>query len=117
MLRIVSIVRDFARSLFPARTPVTVVSPLKAFQFTVLHPYRKDCLDSGTRLAASEADALKTIYSLSGERIQFFGGGRYRAHPNSVFTRIDRVRRERPSQRKNHRDYRGENGLPGIAGE
>ena len=117
MLRIVSIVRDFARSLFPARTPVTVVSPLKEFHFAVIHPHRNTCIDAGTRHAVSEEEALKTIYSLTGERIQFTGGGRYRAHANSVFTRIDRVRRSRPTQRKNHRDYRGENGLPGIAGE
>lgn len=112
---------EFVRSLFPAPVsapaPITVVSPLKSFGYTVLHAHKPSVVGAGSVSARSEIDALASIYTLSGERIQIVGGCRYRVHGNGVFTRIDRAPRARNRSRLDDRNRRKESGTGGVSGE
>lgn len=116
MLRMV---REFVRALFPASpapATVTVVSPMKSFGYTTLAPNSGKVMGGGAVSAPDEATALRSIYTLSGERVQFDGGARYRSHGNETFTRIDRVIRNHAGQRKSARTRATENG-GGTVGE
>ena len=117
MFKIVRAVREW---LFPAPAApvtVTVVSPFKSFEYTVFHAYRNTVVAAGTVTARSESDALKSIYTLSGERVQITNGGRYRVHNDvtNAVTRIDRADRRKSGDRNRHRDRITEVG--GIVGE
>jgi len=116
MLRMV---REFVRALFPASpapATVTVVSPMKSFGYTTLAPNSGKVMGGGAVSAPDEATALRSIYTLSGERVQFDGGARYRSHGGETFTRIDRVIRNHAGQRKSARTRATENG-GGTVGE
>jgi hypothetical protein len=109
----------FVRSLFSAPAPatVTVSSPVKVFEYTVLHSHKPMCVSSGTVGARNECDALSSIYALAGERIQIVNGCRYRVHGGNTFTRIDRAPRGRNKSRECDRNRRKEAGTGGISGE
>ena len=111
----------FVRSLFsaPASAPatVTVTSPVKVFEYTVLHSHKPMCVSSGTVGARNERIALSSIYALAGERIQIVNGCRYRVHGGNTFTRIDRAPRTRNKSRECDRNRRKEAGTGGISGE
>ena len=111
----------FVRSLFPAPAPapatVTVTSPLKSFEYTVLHAHKPSVVSAGSVTARNEIDALASIYALAGERVQIVGGCRYRVHGASVFTRIDRAPRARNKSRECDRNRRKESGTGGVSGE
>jgi hypothetical protein len=100
-----SFISRIVRAFFPSRKPatVTIVSPLRAFEYRTLHAHKPTMVGGGTVNAVDEASALKMIYTLSGERVQFIGGGRYRSHGSETFTRIDRVPRDRPERRRRER--------------
>ena len=112
---------EFVRSLFPAPAsapaPITVVSPMKSFGYTVLHAHKPSVVGAGSVSARSEVDALASIYALAGERVQIQGGCRYRVHGASVFTRIDRAPRARNKSRECDRNRRKEDGTGGVSGE
>lgn len=113
-------VREWFSRLFPAPAapaPITVVSPFKSFEYTVLHAYSNAVVGAGTATARSEADAINSIYAMHGERIQFIGGGRYRVHNDvtKTVTRIDRSNRRKAGDRAKHRMSITEVG--GIVGE
>ena len=115
---------DFVRGLFPASpsapATVTVVNPMRNFEYRVLQSHRPKIVSIGVVRALSERDALQSIYALCGERVQFVGGGRYRVHSTkdtNTFTRIDCCPRANSGQRKANRDRRNENGTGGIVGE
>lgn len=119
----VKFVREWFSRLFPApapAAPITVVSPFKSFEYWVLGAHRSKVIAAGTVTARCEADAIKSIYSLAGERIQFHNGGRYRVHHGGdgvVVTRIDRADRRKAGDRKRHRDRRAETQDWGTVGE
>ena len=119
----VKFVREWFRSWFPAPAapaPITVVSPFKSFEYKVLHSHRGKVVAAGSVTARCEADAVKSIYALTGERIQFANGGRYRVHHNAdgmLVTRIDRADRRTAGDRKRHRDRHAERGDWGTVGE
>lgn len=123
MFKIVRAVREW---LFPAPAapaapaPITVVSPFKSFEYHVLGAHRSKVIAAGTVTARCEADAIKSIYTLCGERVQFANGGRYRVHHGGdgvVVTRIDRADRRKAGDRKRHRDRRAETQDWGTVGE
>lgn len=122
----VKFVREWFRSWFPAPAapaapaPITVVSPFKSFEYHVLGAHRGKVIAAGTVTARCEADAIKSIYTLCGERVQFANGGRYRVHHGGdgvVVTRIDRADRRKSGDRKRHRDRRAETADWGTVGE
>lgn len=119
MLRIANIVRGIAARLFPAPKTVvkTVVSPLQLFDCNIIEPNRGRLVASRPIWARDEASAVALAGAMAGERVQVLGGGRYRAHANGVYTRIDRVNRRRAEDRANSRRKRGEDGNGGIDGE
>jgi hypothetical protein len=118
MLRIANIVREIIARLFPAKTITrTIVSPLQLFDCNIIEPHRSRLVASRPVWARDEASAVALAGALLGERIQVLGGGRYRAHSNGVFTRIDRVNRRRAEDRAASRRKRGEDGNGGIDGE
>ena len=119
-------IREWFKSLFPAPAApvapatVTVVSPLKTFEYHVLPAHRNRIVAGGTVTARCEADAVKSIYALTGERVQIHNGGRYRVHHGGdgvVVTRIDRADRRKSGDRKRHRDRRAETADWGTVGE
>ena len=120
MLRMIREFREFVRALFPASPvpvpTVTVVSPLKTFRYTTYASNTKKVMGGGSVAAPDEGSALRMIYTLAGERVQFDGGARYRSHGNETFTRIDRVTRNVAGQRKSARTRATENG-GGTVGE
>ena len=122
MLRIWNLVRNwFVAAPAPAApAPLVLTSENKSFQYTVLRSHRPSVVSSGVVSARTETDALKSIYALSGERVQIIGGGRYRVQHHTdgmLYTRIDRAHRSREGDRKRNRSSQAERGLHGIVGE
>ena len=125
MLRIDS-VRSFVRSLLVREVRVEVPVPVEVRvdrvvekrvevpapipptrrEYWIVHPHKPTVLKWDSSIGETEFAALANISAFNGERVQFSGGGRYRAHTvdaKTVWTRIDRAGRRSVGDRARHR--------------
>jgi hypothetical protein len=89
-------------------------------EYWIVHPHKPTVLKWDSSIGETEFAALANISAFNGERVQFSGGGRYRAHTvdgRTVWTRIDRANRRGDGDRARHRARTRDRNEGGIVGE